>query len=806
MRNAGGRQRIMIKKIPHQSKKQSHYGYYQEGKKASPVIAVIILIAIWYLFIGKDLLSQLVGPVRESPYEQTKVYYDFPCSEANLARMIGITLGEGKKEEAVEEALWYETYYNQLESLGITTLKKEEAFNVLSSKKLQEVLAEVVQAKVVIEEAEQLQLYKVLEYYSQIVTDKGKPIEYKNVTILATPTDQEKLSAWEVATDDGRFHFEGLVIDPLKNKKVQIAYIGDELLGVMTIESEESIVADCKIIDVQEKEAIIEIAGLTLNYKQQCLTQDDVGKVGALTIKDNQITAFETDTNQKVDTVVSVDDKQILLENAGALNYKDLSIEDQTGTNRYQAVTDLTYGLKVSYLAQQGRIMRLQVIGNSSLKEIRVLLSDDNGSYIQKEVILKSHQDYDQLNEGKATTLAADKVWKASEFEWDGVGQTIRFVPRNEESQICIESIEKGKAHPQYYGIIEVTKKEEGYQIINEVNLERYVAAVLPSEMPTSYGVEALKAQAIAIRTYGLACMESGRFMNYGAHVDDTTATQVYNRIPPDETAKSVAHQTAGLVLKSDGKWISNKFFATSCGYTANYGEVWAGSEFPSDTPSYLVSRRQYLGEQMTSNLKQEEHFESFIALTAKDLDAFDEDSPWFRWKVNLTREALENLMKPALIELSPKYSKLITYPNEKGSVSSETIEALGNICSLEVLERGEGGNIMNLQITFENGKVQVETEYLIRSLFASNEKQGLSVIRSNDTTVNQMTLLPSAFFAIKQEQGKDGKLTSIQLIGGGNGHGVGLSQDGAKGMAERGYNYKEILQHYYKDCEIVGE
>jgi len=793
----------MLKRTPIKPSRV-RYGYTQDKRSTTPVIAVIVLIAIWYLLIGKDLLAQF-GSQNNGMQVKEKVYYDFPCSEANLARIIGLTLGKEIEVEPIEDTLWYEKYYKQLETLGVASLKPENAFNVLSSDRLEEVFSELGASSIEIADKAQMQLYEVLGYYHQIVREKALEVDYESLTILATPTDDERLSAWQVATNTGNFNFEGIVVDPLKNKTVQVAYIGASLLGIMEIESDQCQLSDSKIIEVSGNQATIEQAGLTLSYQNKVLRPDDVGKIGCLIVEGEKIIDFTTNTTQKVDTIIGISDTQITFEKAGSLSYDIVSIEDQTGQNQYQSVDDLVYGLKVNYIETAGKVTRVQVIGESVLKEIRVLISNEAGKYVQKDVTLSVTQDYDMVYAGQATTFEAGTTWQAENFKWQEEADMVRFVPRDETSQLTLTNIEKGEGNPSYLGIIEVTKIEEGYQIVNEVDIEHYVAGVLPSEMPTSYGLEALKAQAVAIRTYGESCIESGRFMAYGAHVDDTTATQVYNRISPDDIAKNAVAQTRGLVLKVDGKLISNKFFATSCGYTANFGEVWAGSSFPSNTPSYLVSRQQYLGEQLVSSLQDEERFKNFIILSAKDLDAFDEDSPWFRWQVDLTGEQLDALVKPALNQLSSNYSNLISYTSNAGEKKGmPSGEELGNICSLEVMERGEGGNIMTLALTFEAGKVTVETEYLIRSLFSSNENQGLSVVRSNETTVNQMSLLPSAFFTIEQEQDENEHLSQITLIGGGNGHGVGLSQDGAKGMAERGYSYKEILEHYYKGCEIV--
>lgn len=798
----------MFDKISIWQQQKFHDTTTHKRRDHASVIAVIILIGVWYLFIGRDLLSQMAW--RDDNGVPEKIYYEFTCSEANLAKLIGVTwkvetedATESSDEVVDEDTLWYEKYYTELEALGVRSLKAENAFNPLTSQRLEEVLRELTQKDITIEEKNQLQLYEVLQYYEEVLKQYDRTLQYKTLTILSSPTDGQNLSAWQVATNEGTFCFEGLVVDPLKNKTVQVAYIGEELLGITEIISNQCVIEDCTVVAVDEEKATIKVVGLELEFNHKALSSEDIGQIGSLTIDGGKIIDFTMKGSQQVDILVSVSDKEVVLDKAGSFAYDQLMIEDQTGQNRYNELEDLRFGLKVTYSQKQGKITCLQIIGLSTLQEVRVILSSQKEGYTQSEVTLSIDQDYDLIYGDSVTTLKTGETWQGSQFDWQAGQNVVRLVPRTEGSKVTIESIEKGTISPSYVGIIEITKVDQGYQIINQVDLESYVAGVLPSEMPTSYGIEALKAQAVAIRTYGMACMESSKFMSYGAHVDDTTASQVYNQIPTNEIAVDAAKQTAGLVVKSDGKLISNKFFATSCGYTANFGEVWAGQDFPSDTPSYLVSTQQYLGDKLVSDLQDEEDFKSFIALGAEDLDAFDEDSPWFRWKVNLTGEEVQKLIQVALNQLIQQYSGLITV-TANNSDQQVAIEDLGNLCEMKVLKRGEGGNIMSLQLQFQKGKAVVETEYLIRSLFASNAEQELVVTRSNQTTVSQMTLLPSAFFSIEQTQEESGKLSNLVLSGGGNGHGVGLSQDGAKGMAERGYSYKEILMHFYNDCEIV--
>ena len=792
----------MLKKTPITPYKRISNHLVKGRRNLTPIMAVILLVAIWYLLIGKGLLSRIGMPLEHQEEGVRKVYDEFTCSEANLARIIGITLGEEQEEGEEEDSLWYEKYYRQLEGLGVD-LKNENAFNVLSSDQLEKVLNHLSSTPIHIEAQNKLPLYKVLEYYDQVLRERNQTLMYETLTILATPTTCQDLGAWEVATSKGKLKFEGLVLDPLKDQTIQVAYWKDELLGVISIESNKSRLADCKIVEVKDKEAIFEMAGMTFQYKNDLLKEEDVGKTGYLTVEQGKIEAFEAKGGQKVDTLVSISGNEIVLEKAGALVYNGISIDDQTGKNQYKTINDLSYGLKVAYTQQGGQITRLQIVGESAQNEIRVLLSNNQGDYFQEKVRCQLNGDYDMVYDGKASTLESGAIWESNHFEWQDGCQAVRFIPRDSKNSIQFASLGKEEKEYGYFGMIEITKKEKGYLIVNEMDLEEYVVNVLPSEMPSSYGMEALKAQAVAVRTYGKMSMKQGKFLAYGAHVDDTTASQVYHHIQPDENVKKAVKSTEGLVLKSGGELISNKFFAASCGYTANFGEVWAGASFPSQTPSYLVSRQQYMGDQMVPNVQSEENFKRFIELSADDIDAFDEESPWFRWQTRLSSEEVKGLMIPALKKLSALYPKQITYQSKAGIAQEQGVEDIGDIIHLEVEERGQGGNIMALKIVGEKADVMVSTEYLIRGLFASNKIQNLQVERSNGTKVDELTLLPSAFFTIEEEMDGSGHMKQITLIGGGNGHGVGLSQDGAKGMAKRGYSYDQILKHYYKDCEI---
>jgi stage II sporulation protein D len=118
-------------------------------------------------------------------------------------------------------------------------------------------------------------------------------------------------------------------------------------------------------------------------------------------------------------------------------------------------------------------------------------------------------------------------------------------------------------------------------------------------------------------------------------------------------------------------------------------------------------------------------------------------------------------------------------------------------------LSRGEAGNAMELKIIGDKATVLVKTEYNIRALLSPYKQSApINVVRSDGSTVTNSKLLPSAFIAIEKAS-KDGTIGNVTIYGGGYGHGVGMSQNGVKGMIDQGYSFSQILEHFYPGTKI---
>ena len=123
----------------------------------------------------------------------------------------------------------------------------------------------------------------------------------------------------------------------------------------------------------------------------------------------------------------------------------------------------------------------------------------------------------------------------------------------------------------------------------------------------------------------------------------------------------------------------------------------------------------------------------------------------------------------------------------------------LGDIVDISVLKRESSGIISELLIEGSERTIKVMTEYNIRALLAPVYDM---VIRQDESEIKDLKLLPSAFFTIEKKTEGD-KLTGITISGGGYGHGVGMSQNGVKALADTGKNYEAILAYFYEGTTL---
>lgn len=373
--------------------------------------------------------------------------------------------------------------------------------------------------------------------------------------------------------------------------------------------------------------------------------------------------------------------------------------------------------------------------------------------------------------------------------------------PAAASGKIRVSQIHRSQGVPWYRGSLEVVGNAEGLVLINELPLEEYLYGVLPSEMPASYPMEALKAQAICARTYAYACLQKEKQSAYGAHVDDSVSYQVYGNLAENEQTTQAVRETEGLFLfqkeEAEGADPNAKALAATYYYSTSWGmgtdtAIWSLS--PQETAS---SEGRISEEALRACLTGEEAAETIFEGFIWDLEA---EEPWYRWTYTVEKLDPEVLFTRLQERYKAVPDRILTLDRASGGYVSRQIEPFDTVKSIRIIQRGAGGVARELLIETSAGTYQVLLEYNIRYCLCDGSSD---CIRQDGSRAVCSMLLPSGFFVVDTVQEGE-SVIGYTLSGGGYGHGVGMSQNGARQLALRGFCAEEILQYYYKDTVKV--
>lgn len=442
---------------------------------------------------------------------------------------------------------------------------------------------------------------------------------------------------------------------------------------------------------------------------------------------------------------------------------------------------------KVSLYIKDNQVEAALITEDIYAKNIRVLISNsDYTNYYHDEVTVTSDTDFtisygDVVKEYKAK----DKIQFRNGSE-ELAGGSAQIVSKEEGGRITISSIKRQSGHPAYRGTLELTKDDKGVLVVNELPVEEYLYGVIPSEMPVSYETEALKAQAICARAYAYRQMESDNYAKYGAHLDDSISSQVYNNVQEDERAVFAVDDTYGVVPCYDNEVIEAFFFSTSCGTTSNNSVVWGGNPEP-----YLLDTMETELNDIAS-LDNEDSFRSFIDGNL-GTGFIEEEEPFFRWSVTFTKEQLTEAINAHLYDRIKAMPENLLAMNSKGEYEKKDISSIGEVENIEITKRGASGIIEEMVIIGTAETILVKGQSNARALLCPER---VAIRKQDGSTVEGWLTLPSAYFYVDCTDG-------FTICGGGFGHGVGLSQNGANDMAKLGYLASDIIAHYYTAVEL---
>ncbi|NIM20503.1 MAG: SpoIID/LytB domain-containing protein [Candidatus Latescibacteria bacterium] len=300
-----------------------------------------------------------------------------------------------------------------------------------------------------------------------------------------------------------------------------------------------------------------------------------------------------------------------------------------------------------------------------------------------------------------------------------------------------------------YPGRIVVSATAGRISLVNILPIETYLEGVLPHEMgdPGPHGYAALQAQAIAARTYALAKMRKRRYERFD--VVATVMDQLYRGTEGAyRLATGAARDTRGRVLEYQDELVRAYYSACCGGHTSDIRRVWPERE----PAAYLTGIRDIDGISKKTCCREYRRF---------------------RWRHSFSGRELGQIIRETL-------------PRELG-INEDNIGAFRDV---RILERSASGRVTSIEIETSKGLFRVQGDRIRWVLMIDPEN-------------NQ--ILPSTMFDISKSM--EGNTASfVSITGGGNGHGVGMCQSGAIGMAKQGYTYQMILSHYYTGCRVKKE
>lgn len=326
-----------------------------------------------------------------------------------------------------------------------------------------------------------------------------------------------------------------------------------------------------------------------------------------------------------------------------------------------------------------------------------------------------------------------------------------------------------------YHGAFEVIQKDDrrGFYLVNLVETQEYLKGVVPNEMPVRFGLEALKAQAVAARNYVL----TPRTQAYKEfNVVDSVASQVYYGVNTEaDLATRAVMETDGIVALYNNEPILALYSSTAGGYTESYSHAFSDpltKMFPSINKPYLTAVPD---KSEFKSLEDENDAKKFYE---NKVPSFDIESPYYRWQKKWAVGELENVLKSTMIAQSKTG---FIHPAFKQG------DDLGKIKDIKVMKRGASGKAVEIELMTTKGCYRIAKELVIRRVF---QKDGVS--------------LPSANIVFEKNLDNYGNVTDITIFGGGFGHGVGMSQYGAGYMATKlNQPYYNILRHYYTGINL---
>lgn len=416
---------------------------------------------------------------------------------------------------------------------------------------------------------------------------------------------------------------------------------------------------------------------------------------------------------------------------------------------------------------------------------VRVLIDDS-----RTEIVLQARGGW-RVEDGQGSTLRAitgDEALKLTatngkvsiEARDEPIGEfagAVALVGDGEESRLGIAKIPygvgwwwEGKEDRTYEGRVEFRATESGnLSVIGVLPIERYLLGVVPSEIGSGAPLEAMKAQAVAARSETVIALRTRKYAGDDYDICSDVNCQAYSGATKRtaDTDAAVA-ATRGMILTYHGE-PAGAYYASNCGgHSEDSTSVWPGRH-PGAQPEYWSGTYDGDARPDGLDLTTEEGAAAWIAQPREDA-----------W-CSSVRDGL-----PAWAKKNYRWERTVDADDVTTMLMQQTKTDIGRVVGIDPNGRGVSGRLQSVVVRGESGSVTLDPELTIRRIVVPPLKSSCFVVEP-----------------VIGEGGDPARPEAFVFRGAGYGHGVGMCQTGAMGMALAGRDYEEILKHYYRGVEV---
>lgn len=694
--------------------------------------------------------------------------------------------------EQAGEPLTYKTFLHFLDRIDCRDLVSEPVGQLLTFTKVpEEVWWDTYDA--------------IVERMAERGEDSG--VKRQRYTVMGTPACISGLEDWQAVTDQGMIWFEGLVLDPYLDCQIETLVKDQQLICLTDLVSDQVTYPNVWITGSTGDRLEVFFYGYDRVFPGSGMPENCNGVLADLTIQSHQVSQVDLKRESIQAKVLSSGDDYIELEGYGKVPVsKDFQAYKIYEKLELQDISAVLIGYdNQQFVVADGVICGALTVKSLEASNIRVLIKNQDFASIWHENLAITSQDPFRVTCGdwEQTFQAGERLELTPEHEWLDMGRLV-ITCDSYAGELQVVSFSRSQGNPSYKGRLEVTVGDQGLLLVNDLLLEDYLCRVVPSEMPASYPMDALKAQAVCARSYAYRHILGNGYREYGAHVDDSTYYQVYNNMNEQKTATQAVQETYGKVAFWQEQAIQAYYYSTGWGVSEDV-EIWGTNQ--QENFDYLRVKELSWGgvQEGEPDYSSEEvfraRFDDPSAIQANVSEGeqrgpdYDSAYPWYRWKTSVTAEKLADTLNQRLSEFLERYPEQIHVEGESGNEE----KMFGDkVSSIEVSKRLKGGSVEEVVLTGNGVTVYAKGQLPIRNLLGS---AGL-IYEKNDGSESDMTSFPSTFFYVDTEEDGEGNL-SFTFRGGGYGHGVGMSQNGAAAMAETGMSYQDILSFFFEGIAL---